>query len=297
MYTSLLHDIYHEFRENWSQLIGKLSEKLSSPATENKNDPTAQHELEAKLASMESAIHHQMRTEFNQMRESMGSMSNKSRFIVGELEDDDDEYQRELERKMKMSNQRLRELEGKLEKSDNTVSELRKLQRAQNEELEELRRLMREFNRQPVVIAPQIEKPQPVPEKRSVVSGGRKEPKANAGKWNQFALSGKRSKPAVQQESSEVSEEIVEVKSELPKQEKPKMRSPPPKSKSPPPSRQSHVTILFPAENMAHLSQVVGIWGQPIELRVPQDISADDLIFEIRSTVAEKVQKSGILIN
>lgn len=282
-------------RENWAMLIGKLN----VPVAEGKQDLFDQHELQAKMASMESAIQRQMRVEFDQMRDSLGSMSHKSRFIVGELEDDDDEHQRELERKIKLSNQRLREMEGKLEDSDHTVSELRKLQRAQQEELEELRRLMREFNRQPVVVAPPLQVqqpgPVPVPVRRSVDSGGRKEP-TKPGKWNQFALAGK-SAAVVQQNSSNAVEEVVEVKKEVKKPVDPPVKkvAPPVVVTRPPvPKVQSKpvpgmVKIVFPEEHMTHLTQVAGLWGEAVELSVLQDISPDDLIFEIRRVVAEKV--------
>jgi hypothetical protein len=286
-------------RDNWGLLVGKLSDKLnmSPAAADDKHDPFAQRELEAKLAHMETAIHHQMRTEFDQMRESMGSLAHKSKFIVGELEDDDDEHQKELERKIKLSNQRLRELEGKLEESDYTVSELRKLQRAQAEELEELRRLIREFNRQPQpVVAP--EQPAPVPTKRPVDTGGRREPKSSSGKWNQFALAGTSVEP-VQQSSSQVVEEVVEVAPPVVKEKvKTPKKTPPPRAKERPPVPKPKVeprpvrtvTILFPEESMTQLAQVVGLWGEAVEVSVPEDISPDDLIFEIRRVVAEKVR-------
>jgi len=283
-------------KENWAMLISKLN----VPTADGKEDPFDKQELQAKMSSMEAAIHQQMRSEFEQMRDSLGSMSHKSRFIVGELEDDDDEHQKELERKIKLSNQRLREMEGKLEDSDHTVTELRKLQRAQQEELEELRRLIREFNRQPIMMAPQVQQqPAPVPVKRAVDSGGRKEPKSNAGKWNQFALAGKSAEPVIQQNTSRAVEEVVEVKEEVRKKPIPSpvkkvappvVASRPPVAKPQPKPSARMVTIVFPEERMTQLAHVAGIWGAEVEVVVEESIQADDLIFEIRRVIAEKAK-------
>lgn len=218
----------------------------------------------------------------------------KSKFIVGELEDDDDEHQRELERKIKLSNQRLREVEGKLEESNCTVDQLRKLQRTQAEELEELRRLIRELNREP---KPVIQQPVPEPVRAPVDSGGRPEPKKNVGKWSQFALAGKSMEPAVQQipsreiieeEEEEIVPVVVKEKVLIPrKKPKPKAAEP----KSPPLKPQVRtVTVVFPEDRMTQLAGVAGVWGEEVSVTVLENISPDDLIFEIRRVVAEKVR-------
>lgn len=281
-------------RENWEILMRTMSEKLSNTPHVAPEKTDNRLEIEAKLAHLESMIQNQMRSEFEQMRESLGAYSKKSHFIVGELEDDDDESQRELERKIKESTKKLREMESKLHESELTVEELRKLQRAQTAEMEELRRLIKGLNQEKPQAPAVVEKVASPPSKRKVDTGERKEPNHSKGKWNQFALAGagkQQSEAPVHREAPKVVEEVVSPKKKPPRVVQ---KSPPAVQleRSPPPSIQppKMVDILFSKENMKHLSNVSGIWGDGMEVSVPENITADDLIFEIRRIVAEKAE-------
>jgi hypothetical protein len=96
-------------------------------------------------------------------------------------------------------------------------------------------------------------------------------------------------------------EEVVEVKQQpvvVKERTKTPKKTPPVKVRpaavptvAPQPVRT--VTVIFPEERMTQLAQVGGIWGEAVEVTVLEDISPDDLIFEIRRVVAEKVRQIG----